>query len=72
MLITLELSRLSPPFSLFLSFDLSLSLSLSLFVQAYSVYDREVGYCQGSPFITGLLLMQVRGVASVSTEICSL
>lgn len=28
-------------------------------VQAYSVFDREVGYCQGSPFITGLLLMQV-------------
>ena len=30
-----------------------------LSLQAYSVYDREVGYCQGSPFITGLLLMQV-------------
>ena len=24
------------------------------------MYDREVGYCQGSPFIVGMLLMQVR------------
>lgn len=30
-------------------------------VQAYSVYDREVGYCQGSPFIAGVLLLHVRG-----------
>lgn len=29
--------------------------------QAYSLVDREVGYCQGSAFIVGLLLMQVRG-----------
>jgi len=28
--------------------------------QAYSLVDREVGYCQGSAFIVGLLLMQVR------------
>lgn len=27
--------------------------------QAYSLHDREVGYCQGSGFIVGLLLMQV-------------
>ena len=27
--------------------------------QAYSLHDREVGYCQGCGFITGLLLMQV-------------
>ena len=26
-------------------------------LQAYSLYDREVGYCQGSAFIVGLLLM---------------
>ena len=31
------------------------------YVQAYSVYDREVGYCQGSPFIAGVLLLHVRG-----------
>lgn len=28
-------------------------------LQAYSLVDREVGYCQGSAFIVGLLLMQV-------------
>ncbi|KAK3734172.1 hypothetical protein QZH41_017439, partial [Actinostola sp. cb2023] len=26
---------------------------------AYSVYDKEVGYCQGSAFIVGILLMQM-------------
>ncbi len=30
-------------------------------MKAYSVHDREVGYCQGSAFIVGLLLMQVGG-----------
>lgn len=28
-------------------------------MKAYSLHDREVGYCQGSGFIVGLLLMQV-------------
>ncbi|XP_016948487.1 ecotropic viral integration site 5 ortholog isoform X1 [Drosophila biarmipes] len=28
-------------------------------IKAYSLYDREVGYCQGSGFIVGLLLMQM-------------
>lgn len=32
---------------------------LVLSPQAYSLVDREVGYCQGSAFIVGLLLMQV-------------
>jgi hypothetical protein len=27
-------------------------------MKAYSLHDREVGYCQGSAFIVGLLLMQ--------------
>ncbi|ESN90261.1 hypothetical protein HELRODRAFT_116521 [Helobdella robusta] len=27
--------------------------------KAYSVYDRDVGYCQGSSFIIGLLLMHM-------------
>lgn len=31
-----------------------------VYMQAYSVYDREVGYCQGSPFIAGVLLLHVR------------
>ena len=29
-------------------------------MKAYSIHDREVGYCQGTAFIVGLLLMQVR------------
>lgn len=28
-------------------------------LQAYSLHDREVGYCQGSAFIVGLLLMNM-------------
>ena len=28
------------------------------------MYDREVGYCQGSPFIVGMLLMQVKHICS--------
>jgi len=28
-------------------------------MKAYSLHDREVGYCQGSGFIVGLLLMQM-------------
>lgn len=34
--------------------------SLFNVMKAYSLHDREVGYCQGSAFIVGLLLMQVR------------
>jgi ecotropic viral integration site 5 protein len=33
--------------------------SLFNVMKAYSLFDREVGYCQGSGFIVGLLLMQV-------------
>ncbi|EMP26897.1 EVI5-like protein [Chelonia mydas] len=35
-----------------------ITLKHTLF-QAYSLVDREVGYCQGSAFIVGLLLMQM-------------
>lgn len=44
----------------------TLPSGLALF-QAYSLVDREVGYCQGSAFIVGLLLMQVGcwGVAEI-------
>lgn len=38
--------------------------SLFNVMKAYSLHDREVGYCQGSGFIVGLLLMQV-GSSSV-------
>ncbi|XP_052789504.1 ecotropic viral integration site 5 ortholog-like isoform X2 [Mya arenaria] len=33
--------------------------SLFHVMKAYSLHDREVGYCQGSGFIVGLLLMQI-------------
>ncbi|KAF4517757.1 hypothetical protein B566_EDAN002962 [Ephemera danica] len=33
--------------------------SLFNVMKAYSLFDREVGYCQGSGFIVGLLLMQM-------------
>jgi ecotropic viral integration site 5 protein len=33
--------------------------SLFNIMKAYSIYDQEVGYCQGSAFICGLLLLQV-------------
>ena len=29
--------------------------------KAYSIYDEEVGYCQGLSFIIAVLLLQVRG-----------
>jgi hypothetical protein len=34
--------------------------SLFNVMKAYSIHDPEVGYCQGSAFICGLLLIQVR------------
>ncbi|VDN28220.1 unnamed protein product, partial [Cylicostephanus goldi] len=33
--------------------------SLFNVIKAYSIHDQEVGYCQGSAFIVGLLLMQM-------------
>lgn len=33
--------------------------SLFNVMKAYSIHDREVGYCQGSAFIVGLLLMEM-------------
>ena len=35
-------------------------------MKAYSIHDREVGYCQGSAFIVGLLLMQGRASSMLS------
>ena len=43
-----------------LTFHNLLNNLVLIVLQAYSVYDREVGYCQGSPFIVGMLLMQVK------------
>lgn len=33
--------------------------SLFNVIKAYSIHDKEVGYCQGSAFIVGQLLLQV-------------
>ena len=40
--------------------------SLFNVMKAYSIHDREVGYCQGSAFIVGLLLMEVRNGLNIS------
>ncbi|XP_068778753.1 EVI5-like protein isoform X2 [Struthio camelus] len=37
-------------------------------MKAYSLVDREVGYCQGSAFIVGLLLMQGFNAVSVGRQ----
>lgn len=47
---------------LFCAFKKMLTVFIGSY-QAYSLHDREVGYCQGSGFIVGLLLMQVRKLA---------
>lgn len=39
--------------------------SLFNVMKAYSLHDREVGYCQGSGFIVGLLLMQVSSLCQL-------
>lgn len=39
--------------------DEAQKINLSIF-QAYSIYDKAVGYCQGSMFIAGMLLMKVK------------
>uniref|UniRef100_A0A8D0FAI6 Rab-GAP TBC domain-containing protein n=1 Tax=Strix occidentalis caurina TaxID=311401 RepID=A0A8D0FAI6_STROC len=45
-------------------------------MKAYSLVDREVGYCQGSAFIVGLLLMQMPekrpSACSCSVSVCSM
>lgn len=54
-----DLARTFPEHSFFKEQNGLGQESLLNVMKAYSVYDREVGYCQGSPFITGLLLMQM-------------
>ena len=56
-----EYFLINSKFSIFFYFLRVSILAEMLFnvMKAYSVHDREVGYCQGSAFIVGLLLMQV-------------
>ncbi|XP_074654316.1 ecotropic viral integration site 5 ortholog-like [Tubulanus polymorphus] len=44
--------------------------SLFNVMKAYSLYDREVGYCQGSGFIVGLLLMQMPEEEAFACLVC--
>jgi len=65
-----DLTRTFPEHSFFKDRDGLGQESLLNVMKAYSVYDREVGYCQGSPFITGMLLMQqVRGQSAAVTSV---
>lgn len=42
---------------------------LFFFSQAYSVYDEEIGYCQGQSFLAAVLLLHVsRPVVQVSSQ----
>lgn len=34
-------------------------MSFAVFLQAYSVYDEEIGYCQGQSFLAAVLLLHV-------------
>ncbi|XP_075925441.1 ecotropic viral integration site 5 protein homolog [Petromyzon marinus] len=58
-LIRRDLARTYPEHVLFRQPDGSGQEGLFNVMKAYSLVDREVGYCQGSAFIVGLLLMQM-------------
>ena len=52
-----DIARTYPEHDMFKKKDGAGQESLFNVMKAYSVYDREVGYCQGTGFIVGLLLM---------------
>lgn len=54
-----DISRTYPEHDFFKQKDGLGQESLFNVMKAYSLHDREVGYCQGSGFIVGLLLMQM-------------
>ncbi|XP_048018402.1 ecotropic viral integration site 5 protein homolog isoform X2 [Megalobrama amblycephala] len=59
-LIHRDLSRILPQHQLFQKHqDATCQEPLLNVLKAYSVLDREIGYCQGSVFIVGLLLTQM-------------
>lgn len=55
-----DIARTYPEHEFFKEKDGMGQESLFNVIKAYSLHDREVGYCQGSGFIVGLLLMQVQ------------
>ncbi|XP_062308938.1 ecotropic viral integration site 5 protein homolog isoform X1 [Osmerus eperlanus] len=58
-LIRRDIARTYPEHDFFKEKDCSGQEVLFNVMKAYSLVDREVGYCQGSAFIVGLLLMQM-------------
>ncbi|XP_060934544.1 EVI5-like protein isoform X4 [Limanda limanda] len=58
-LIRRDIARTYPEHDFFKEKDSSGQEVLFNVMKAYSLVDREVGYCQGSAFIVGLLLMQM-------------
>ncbi|KAH9507602.1 ecotropic viral integration site [Bulinus truncatus] len=58
-LIRRDIARTFPDHDFFKQKDGFGQESLFNVMKAYSLHDREVGYCQGSGFIVGLLLMQM-------------
>ncbi|RUS91206.1 hypothetical protein EGW08_001012 [Elysia chlorotica] len=58
-LIRRDIARTFPEHDFFKEKDGFGQESLFNVMKAYSLHDREVGYCQGSGFIVGLLLMQM-------------
>ncbi|KAL5966069.1 hypothetical protein TSMEX_006198 [Taenia solium] len=54
-----DISRTYPKHDFFKDKGSAGQQSLFNVMKAYSLHDREVGYCQGSGFIAGLLLMQM-------------
>ncbi|XP_025111663.1 EVI5-like protein isoform X3 [Pomacea canaliculata] len=58
-LIRRDIARTFPEHEFFKEKDGFGQESLFNVMKAYSLHDREVGYCQGSGFIVGLLLMQM-------------
>ncbi|KAJ8418550.1 hypothetical protein AAFF_G00000490 [Aldrovandia affinis] len=58
-LIRRDIARTYPEHEFFKEKDSSGQEVLFNVMKAYSLVDREVGYCQGSAFIVGLLLMQM-------------
>ncbi|XP_051556433.1 ecotropic viral integration site 5 protein homolog isoform X3 [Myxocyprinus asiaticus] len=58
-LIHRDLKRILPQYLLFQNHNSTSQEALFNVLKAYSVLDREIGYCQGSVFIVGLLITQM-------------
>ncbi|VDO93298.1 unnamed protein product [Soboliphyme baturini] len=54
-----DISRTFPEHEFFRDITGAGQQSLFNVMKAYSLHDREVGYCQGSAFVVGLLLLQM-------------